>query len=151
MLCSNTSREDMVPIWFIGQYKNPRAFKNINKATLGCFWRWNSTAWNNTFIIKEWLLCFHKRVGNRKIVLLLDNFSAHECVVAELEEEESIPNVHIIWLPSSTTSKYQPMNQGIIRTWKAYYKRALLKHIIHQAETSPTSNSYESVNVFHAV
>lgn len=121
-MCGNADGSEKTPIWFIGQYENPRCFKGITRDTLGCMYRQNSTAWNNSLIMWEWLLQFQKRVGGRRVALLLDNFSAHECAVAELEDEGLLPTVHIIWLPSGTTSKYQPMDQGIIRTWKAHYR-----------------------------
>jgi len=62
-----------------------------------------------------------------------DNFNAHESAVAELEDEDLLPTVHIIWLPSRTTSKYQPMHQGVIRNWKAHSLPAVhdAAYIIH--------------------
>ena len=119
---SNADRSEKTPVWFIGYYENPQCLKGITRDTLECMYRWNSTAWNNSLVMREWLLWFQKRVGRRRVALLLDNFSAHECVVVELEDEGLLQTVHIIWLPSGTTSKYQPMDQGIIRTWKAHYR-----------------------------
>ena len=52
-MCSNADGSEKVTIWFIGNYENPRAFKSINKKTLGCQWRWNSTSWNNSIIMRE--------------------------------------------------------------------------------------------------
>ena len=45
--------------------------------------------------MREWLLWFQKRVGRGRVALLLDNFSAHQCAVAELEDEDLLPTVHI--------------------------------------------------------
>ena len=53
-------------------------------------------AWNNSLIMQEWLLWFQQRPGQRQVVLLLGNFSAHECAVAELEDEDLLPTVHIV-------------------------------------------------------
>ena len=57
MMCGNAYGSDKIPIWIIGRAMNPRAFKNMTKRTsLGCIWRANSTAWNNTVIIRERLV-----------------------------------------------------------------------------------------------
>ena len=87
LMCGNADGNEKTPVWFIGYYENPRCFKGITRDTLGCMYRWNSKVWNNSLIMQEWLLWFQKRVGQRRVALLLDNFSAHECTVAELEDE----------------------------------------------------------------
>ena len=64
-MCGNADGSEKVPIWLTGKAPNPRAFKNISEASLGCIWRANSTAWNNTSLIKEWLGLFKRRIRNR--------------------------------------------------------------------------------------
>ena len=85
------------------------------------------------------------------MALLLDNFSAHECAVAVLEDENLLPTVYIVWLPSRTTSKYQPMDQGVIRTWNAHYQRFMMQHIITYADAHLTEDPYDSINLLHAI
>ena len=97
------------------------------------------------------MIWFHKKLGNRKVVLLLDNFSAHECAVAELKTENLILKIKILWLPPDTIAKYQPMDQRIIRTWKAHYRRLLMWHMIKSVEQGPNIDPYTSVNILHAV
>jgi len=113
--------------------------------------RWNSTAWNNSVIIWEWLLWFQRQVV-RRVVLLLDNFSVHKCAVADLDDEGLLPMVHIIRLPLQTT-RYQPMDEGIIHTWKAHYWWSLIHHIniIQHAETHPNEDPCESINFLHVI
>ena len=55
---------------------------------------------------------------NRKVLLLMDNFSAHESAVKELGGETALSNVEIEWLPPNITSYWQPLNQGIIASFK---------------------------------
>jgi hypothetical protein len=43
----------------------------------------------------------------------MDDFSAHEAAAKDIQHYNTI----IIWLPAS---QYQPLDQGIICTWKAY-------------------------------
>lgn len=80
--------------------------------------------------MREWLIWFQHRIGQRQVALILHNFSADECAVAELQDENAIPNIIILWLPPRTTTKYQPMDQGIIRAWKAHYRRSMMRYVI---------------------
>lgn len=41
-----------------------------------------------------------------------------------------LSNVTLIFFPPNTTSKIQPLDQGVIRCFKAYYRSRLVKHII---------------------
>ena len=52
----------------------------------------------------------------RKVILLLDNFSAHQAAVAQLGGDQGLSNVQILWLSKNTTSAFQPNNQGTIQT-----------------------------------
>ena len=51
---------------------------------------------------------------NRKILLLVDNFSGHKV--------EVLSNIHIEYLPPNTTSKIQPMDLGIIPNFKIIFR-----------------------------
>lgn len=72
-------------------------------------------------IFKEWLLRFEHKMTGRKVALLMDNFSAHEAAFKEIGPR--LQNIFIIWLPCNSTTQYQPLDQGIIQTWKAYWRR----------------------------
>ena len=64
----------------------------------------------------------HFTKEGRKIVILVDNCPAHS----------SIDNVstELIFLLPNTTSKRQPMDQGVIRSLKAHYKTMSIKKLI---------------------
>ncbi len=76
-ICCNGDGSDRLLLWVIGKYKNPRCFKNINKNTLGCQYRNNSSAWMTREIFLEWLRGFDLHVLGRKVLLIMDNFSGH--------------------------------------------------------------------------
>jgi hypothetical protein len=61
-------------------------------------------------IFKEWLFWCDSKMKGRKVALLMDNFSAHEAAVEDIQLQNTI----IIWLPTNSTSRYQPLDQGII-------------------------------------
>ena len=100
-------------------------------------WRANSTAWNNTVIMREWLEWFNFRMKARgRIVgLLLDHCRPHENAVEGRGGNDGLSHVQIVWLPPLCTSRYQPMDQGITRTWKAYYQRSMIRHIIQLVDS----------------
>jgi hypothetical protein len=76
-LCCNGDDSDKLPFWVIGKYKNPYCFKNINLGSLGYTYRSNAKAWMMQIIFLEWLNAFDLHVANRKVLLVLNNCSAH--------------------------------------------------------------------------
>ena len=87
----------------------------------------------------------------RTVALVLDSFTAHECAVNELEAKDILPSVHVLWLPPVKTSMFQPMDQGIIRTWKAHYRQSMMRYIIRDAEQHVEEDPYDSINILHAL
>src|SRR6266487_5419686 len=86
----------------------------------------------NQFIMKEWLTEFYAYIGSERcVVLLMDNFSAHE---ASVEQHPPLQNIRIVWLPANSTSRYQPLDQGIINSLKAHYRRYWLEYIVTRYE-----------------
>jgi hypothetical protein len=59
----------------------------------------------------------------RHVLLLMDNFSGHELSVHLVGGQQGLSNVRIEWLPLNTTSEWQPMDQGIIVSFKLHYRR----------------------------
>ena len=62
-------------------------------------------------------------MAGRKVLLLLDNFSGYELGVEKVGGLDSLRNIKIRWLPPNTTSCWQPLDQGIIASFKLYYRR----------------------------
>ena len=52
-----------------------------------------------TVIMLEWLTWFNKRMQNRKVLLLIDGFSAHEAAVQTALENGSLKNTRVEFLP----------------------------------------------------
>ena len=101
-------------------------------------------------IFKEWLVWFNLQMTGRQVLLLIDGFSAHEAGIEALEEEKiELRNVTVHFLPANATSLCQPLDQGIIRTWKAYYRRQWLNFAIEEyaAERDPD----KSMNILMAI
>ena len=71
-------------------------------------------------LFEEWVreldVKFQKE--NRKIALIIDNCPAHPTIA-------DLSNVKLIFLPPNTISVSQPMDQGVIKCLKAFYRRRL--------------------------
>ena len=128
VFCINARGHDRLHLWVIGNAKTPRALKNQSLDTMGVVWRWNKKAWMTGAIMSEWLQQFYVHVGaTRRILLTMDNCSAH---IAAAELCPPPANVNICWLPPNATSKYQPLDQGIINSFKAHYRRQWLEFMV---------------------
>src|SRR6185295_7354860 len=103
-----------MPLWLIGKYKTPQALQNVNLAQFPCTWRHNIKAWMTGIVMAEWLQAFYVFVGKEKrILLLLDNFSAHM-----LGEELAPPpsNIRIIYLPANNQYIQAILSTAVART-----------------------------------
>src|SRR3989440_10866460 len=47
----------------------------------------------------------------------------------------SLTNIELVYLPPNTTAHLQPMDAGIIHSFKAKYKREFCNHIIYQFDS----------------
>ncbi|XP_066958981.1 tigger transposable element-derived protein 1-like [Macrobrachium rosenbergii] len=64
-----------------------------------------------------------------KVLLVLDNAPGH---LADLSNMQ--PNVKVVYLPPNTTSLIQPMDQGVIANFKAYYLRRTIRSALRAVE-----------------
>ncbi len=51
-----------------------------------------------------------------------------------------LENIKLKFFPANTTAVIQPLDQGIIRTFKAHYRRYLVKHVIANANVAMTAD-----------
>jgi hypothetical protein len=101
----------------------------------------------NTTIMVEWLHSFYLHIGQlREVLLTMDNFSAHYSAV---EIAPPPPNIRICWLPANSTSRFQPLDQGIIQSFKAHYRRQWLSYMLGCFNTN--HNPMDTMNLWLAV
>jgi hypothetical protein len=83
-------------------------------------YRFNKSKWTTGLISEEYLRWLNLKIRGegRKVLLLMDNFSGHKLAVQLVGGKTGLSNVQIEWLPPNTTSEWQPMDQGIIATFK---------------------------------
>ncbi|KAF2185782.1 hypothetical protein K469DRAFT_726556 [Zopfia rhizophila CBS 207.26] len=75
----------------------------------------------------------------RSVILLIDNFSAH---TVALELAPPPANIRIEFLPKNSTSMFQPLDQGIIQNFKAYYHKWTLRSWNFKVSTSTIENCW---------
>lgn len=134
LLCSNAAGTYKCKPLVVGKSAHPRAFKGIK--TLPVIYKNNKKSWVTKDITTDWFLNHFTKEARKhcnsvglapdcKILLLLDNCSAHPGV-----EVLQADNVVAFFLPPNTTSLIQPMDQGIIQSFKCHYKSEFLKKIL---------------------
>lgn len=113
--------------------ENPRAFRGCNKENLPVIWRSNRKAWITGSIFRDYFVILEKELKTYcetknipfKILLLIDNAPAHPTDVDSLND-----NIKVQFLPPNTTSLIQPMDQGVIATFKSYYVRRTFEKLL---------------------
>ena len=134
MVCSNMSGTDKKKLLVIGKSKQPRCFKNVK--SLPVDYEANCNAWMTSEIFENWLRSWDKqlRLQCRKILLLVDNCPAHPNVKA-------LTNIKLEFLPPNTTSIIQPMDQGIIKNIKGFYRKQLCDRLLEELDLDGEDNS----------
>ena len=82
-------------------------------------------SWMDCDLLEEWVRETDRKflAEKRKIALIVDNCPAHPKV-------EGLKAIDLIFLPPNTTSKAQPMDQGIIRSLKPRYRTKVIRKYI---------------------
>lgn len=145
LLCCNIEGEFEQPL-VIGKAKKPRCFKNINPKTLSVHWYSNKKSWMTQEIMSEWLIALDERMvkKNRQILLFLDNASSHPTNL-------KLKSVKLVFFPPNATSLLQPLDQGIIWSFKVHYKKFFLRHVISQATSENSDKLATCVSVLNAI
>ncbi|XP_060597343.1 tigger transposable element-derived protein 6-like [Ruditapes philippinarum] len=132
MFACSASGEKLRPL-VITKVENPRCFKNVKKTELGVKYVANKKAWMNNKVFTDWLVDLNSdmRRQGRKILMLLDNASSHG-----KQEYYTLSNVEIKFLPANTTSQLQQLDQGIIRTFKACYRKSMLRSLFSKMDSA---------------
>jgi hypothetical protein len=123
IICTNLHINEKISLTIIGKHLNPRCFKGINRDTLGARYHANAKAWMTENVFRLWLLDFDRQMQGRQVLLLLDNCPSHIPLKKFAEMNVVLRNNHVFYMPPNMTSAVQPCDVGIIRTFKAYYRK----------------------------
>ena len=141
-------KEGIKPV-VIWKLEAPCRCKGLDKGRLPVNYYSQSKSWMTGDIIHHVLQKINAQLKSqcRSILLLIDNAGCHP---EDLLEKYS--NIKVVFLPPNTTSVIQPLDLGIIKTFKVYYRKLLLQHIIDKIEECSTASEIvKSVNVLVAV
>lgn len=123
LIGANMDGTEKLPLLVIGKSTHPRCFKNVN--SLPVQYEANKKAWMTSDIFESWLLNLNKKFhrAKRTILLFIDNCTAHNSV-------PSMTNVKVVFFPPNMTSVLQPMDQGVIKNFKHYYRRLVVQKFL---------------------
>lgn len=159
MLGANAAGDFKLKPLLVYRSENPRALKNKSKAGLPVIWKSNRKAWVTASLFEDWFghhfipeverYCQSKQIPF-KVMLLIDNAPGHP--PATLTSFD--PRVKVEFLPPNTTSLLQPMDQGVIKTFKAYYTRRSFAHLhkaMRQNNELSVKEFWKQFNILEAV
>ena len=111
------------------------------------FYYWNNAkAWMTSPLYQEWLQQWDRELiaKNCKILLLQDNFSGH--IVPD-----GLQNIRVENFEANLTAHVQPMDQGIIRCFKAHYQASFIECAIGRYNAGVTSSEIYNINQLQAM
>lgn len=135
-LCVSKAGEKLEPL-IIGRSERPRCWSSPPRN-----YKSSPKAWMTTSLFKEWLLKFdhQMREAGREVLLLVDNCSTHKV-------PEGITNSKVLFLPPNCTSRMQPLDQGIIRSFKAHFTKIKVEHAYHKLQLKQFNGNFEDWTV----
>ena len=95
----------------------------------------------NSELMEEILRTLNRKCAaeDRKILFFIDNAPSHsESFI------DCFSHVKIVFLPKNTTSKLQPLDAGIIKNFKVFYRKQLLQHVL--VRIKPGSKASDVIN-----
>jgi hypothetical protein len=78
-------------------------------------------------IFKQYVSKWNELLKNKKKLCLVDNCPAHLRI-------ENLSNIKLVFFPPNATSVLQPMDTGVIKSFKAYFRQFLVLQLIDRQE-----------------
>jgi hypothetical protein len=141
--CNWTGISKLKPL-AIGKLCSPRCFHHVNMEPMPLQYANSNNAWMTTNIFESWfkesfIPAVRRHLRSKgieeKACLLLDNCPAHP-PANSLKSSDG--KIFVFYLPKNTTSKIQPLDQGIISAFKRNYRYELVKAVV-STETDLTT------------
>ena len=132
---------EKLPMLVIGKAGKLRCFKGFK--SLPCQDKSQKKSWMDSEVFFDYArrldAKFH--VEGRKVALIIFNCPAHPNV-------DNFKAIELVFLPPNTTSKTQPMDQGVIRALKAFYRTNVVKRQIKYIGACRTTSK---INILEAM
>ena len=132
-LAAGNAAGEKLPMFFTGKTEKPRCFKDVT--SLPCQYKPQRKSWMDSEIFSDYV---------RKLDTKFDaDYPAHPNV-------DNLKAIQLVFLPPNTTSKTQPMDQGVIRALKAFYctnfVRPQIKYV-DEGKTIPKINILQAMRM----
>ena len=137
-----------IVIW---RSKNPRCFRlasAVDKPEKVMYFADNKS-WIQVEIMEKILATLNNQMikEKRNVVLFLDNATVHPPSLID-----KFSNIKIIFLPKNTTSRLQPLDAGIIQSFKSKYRKRLMRHVLARInEDLLASEIAKEIDVLQAI
>ena len=153
MLACNVTGSQKLPPWVIGKARNPRCLEHsgVYMENLPITWQYNGKALMTGILFEEYVRWFDGQMTGRNVCLLVDELSAHVAGKELLSWDlpESLANIKLVLFSTNTPSVHQPLDQGVIRSWKAHYRRRWLTYMCNEYITH--GSPLRSTNILKAI
>lgn len=146
LLGVNMLGEKLKPL-MIGRSKKPRCFKNFDIEKLPIYYRWNTKSWMTLTIFQDWLKDLNSKMKaeDRKILLLLDNAPIHP-------KDFELSNIELFFFPPNTSALIQPLDQGIIKSFKDHYKKLVAMSMNFNLDNNVTQETWcKKIDLYQTV
>ncbi|KAF7670509.1 Tigger transposable element-derived protein 6 [Cucumispora dikerogammari] len=100
-----------------------------------------------TSLFNKWLMEFDDKMKRQKknILLLMDNCFSHKITYCS-------SNIELVFLPKNSTSKTQPLDSRIVRSFKAkFYEYQMKKIVMCLDKNISVGELYKSINIKDAI
>lgn len=137
-----------IVIW---RSKNPRCFRLASAADKleKVMYFADNKSWMQVEIMEKILATLNNQMikEKRNVVLFLDNATVHPPSLID-----KFSNIKIIFLPKNTTSRLQPLDAGIIQSFKSKYRKRLMRHVLARInEDLLVSEIAKEIDVLQAI
>ena len=145
----NALGESESPPVVIWKSENPRCFKGVKKSCLPTWYYNQKKSWMTGEIMGDILGKLSRKLvrEGRSVLLFMDNAGCHPPEITE-----GYSNIKVMFLPANTTSKLQPLDLGIIKTFKTYYRKLFIRYVLTKIDTCSTATEVvKSITILQAI
>lgn len=135
----------------IGKSKVPRCFKKLKDPSRPADVHYfaNPKSWMTSEIMVAVLTRLNRKLSSekRKVILFLDNATCHPESM-----KDQFSHIKVVFLPKNTTSRLQPLDAGIIQSFKIKYRKKLVKHVLARINDDHSATDIvKSVSILQAI
>lgn len=130
--CSMTGEK--CKMFVIGRSLKPHCFQGVT--TLPVWYRANVSSWITSSLFVEYLQEWNRelRLAQRRILILIDNCTAHPSNL-------SLSQFSVSFFQANTMSILQPLDQGVIRTFKGHFRRGMATRVLSEIDGGSDSSA----------